>query len=270
MRTICSLPPRFQFTPLREGRRLIWNLLCGFPHFNSRPSARGDAARCTQLYCEFFISIHAPPRGATREAALMLANSFISIHAPPRGATSSSCEPMRSAEFQFTPLREGRQVKNARDAVARLISIHAPPRGATGSSSPLVFLFPFQFTPLREGRLICAIDKPYRVLYFNSRPSARGDFPFSWPFSAFRISIHAPPRGATALYGYNVFYQPFQFTPLREGRLASATCRMRSVYFNSRPSARGDAQRQPRTAGRGQFQFTPLREGRPADALALR
>ena len=33
--------------------------------------------------------------------------------------------------FQFTPLREGRQVKNARDAVARLISIHAPPRGAT-------------------------------------------------------------------------------------------------------------------------------------------
>ena len=54
----------------------------------------------------------------------------------------------------------------------------------------------FQFTPLREGRrarFLCA--------------------------SGTRISIHAPPRGATAL--------------LEEGEKSND-------YFNSRPSARGD------------------------------
>ena len=33
------------------------------------------------------ISIHAPPRGATRLAGCVENRAFISIHAPPRGAT---------------------------------------------------------------------------------------------------------------------------------------------------------------------------------------
>ena len=43
------------------------------------------------------------------------------------------------------------------------------------------------------------ISPEYRSPYFNSRPSARGDGPgLIWkPFGS-RISIHAPPRGATA------------------------------------------------------------------------
>ena len=79
----------------------------------------------------------------------------------------------------------------------------------------------FQFTPLREGRR----ETPLIVLYmvnFNSRPSARGDVPLhfqqnailKFQFTPLRegrhdgvrlvlavrpISIHAPPRGATAL-----------------------------------------------------------------------
>ena len=32
----------FQFTPLREGRRAMAGRSCAKPHFNSRPSARGD------------------------------------------------------------------------------------------------------------------------------------------------------------------------------------------------------------------------------------
>ena len=40
---LCAL--RFQFTPLREGRRTLPKLLCiAGTYFNSRPSARGDAA----------------------------------------------------------------------------------------------------------------------------------------------------------------------------------------------------------------------------------
>ena len=39
---------QFQFTPLREGRLLFFRQDLGFCHFNSRPSARGDARRKKQ------------------------------------------------------------------------------------------------------------------------------------------------------------------------------------------------------------------------------
>ncbi len=78
---------RFQFTPLREGRReLSQHLTYDFisihapprgatphnrlyfrhhPHFNSRPSARGDGNVRVIATPHIRISIHAPPRGAT-------------------------------------------------------------------------------------------------------------------------------------------------------------------------------------------------------------
>ncbi len=56
------------------------------------------------------------------------------------------------------------------------------------------------------------------------------------------ISIHAPPRGAT-----------------HDGR--ESCC---AEYFNSRPSARGDAKRDGEKKEHIVFQFTPLREGRHA------
>ena len=56
---------RFQFTPLREGRRAGLHRACKLPfHFNSRPSARGDD-RLNEEFGFVLISIHAPPRGAT-------------------------------------------------------------------------------------------------------------------------------------------------------------------------------------------------------------
>ena len=124
-------PARFQFTPLREGRPDGMLRRAGWAHFNSRPSARGDASCTLQIVSltrfQFTplregrlsrytfdndlpdISIHAPPRGATQAVAALIGVSIISIHAPPRGAT---------------PVHQigGGQL---------LISIHAPPRGAT-------------------------------------------------------------------------------------------------------------------------------------------
>ena len=99
------------------------------------------------------------------------------------------------------------------------------------------------------------------------------------------ISIHAPPRGATYDDGTRVLKSYlFQFTPLREGRLLFTMCIISPVYFNSRPSARGDGLQiivisaityfNSRPSARGDlgrradsyiictFQFTPLREGR--------
>ena len=142
------------------------------------------------------------------------------------------------------------------------ISIHAPPRGATGKTQPHVEHCRFQFTPLREGRL------RWRRLasstnHFNSRPSARGDRRFLddlqkqqisihapprgatvhhiVPIEERPISIHAPPRGATAGADGNFHHSLFQFTPLREGRPAFRQNGAALLYFNSRPSARGDA-----------------------------
>ena len=164
----------FQFTPLREGRRVWRKQRRSRPDFNSRPSARGDdSGDAVQIYD--LISIHAPPRGATghEERIGGLRDDFnsrpsargdtlvekvkklpdISIHAPPRGATHCLCFLRPQYSFQFTPLREGRPDCAGTRRLRKRISIHAPPRGATR---------------FRGGT-------PQRPSYFNSRPSARGD-----------------------------------------------------------------------------------------------
>ena len=79
-------------------------------------------------------------------------------------------------------------------------------------------IWQFQFTPLREGRRAAAAQSS----------------------AAVNISIHAPPRGATAWRVWMNYYPTFQFTPLREGR--------RVAIAGLLP-----------VSG---FQFTPLREGR--------
>ena len=143
-------------------------------YFNSRPSARGDREH-PQHHQEQQISIHAPPRGATRPfRGREVLFRRISIHAPPRGATSRRPGVRASGKFQFTPLREGRRTAALHAAIAAL----------------------FQFTPLREGRR--RYYALYRIrIHFNSRPSARGD----------------PPKAKKHLISGR-----FQFTPLREGR----------------------------------------------------
>ncbi len=121
--------------------------------------------------------------------------------------------------FQFTPLREGR---------------HGHEKGKEEKTI-------FQFTPLREGRPDQHHQPTSTISYFNSRPSARGDTTKGRSHNDASISIHAPPRGATAFKSNMEGNNIFQFTPLREGR-------PRIDYCNS--------VKKP-------FQFTPLREGRP-------
>ena len=165
----------FQFTPLREGRRLTLPLRPGRRYFNSRPSARGDFRAEVTADSGHRISIHAPPRGATQEESASFSIDNISIHAPPRGATRDGIMLADQVVFQFTPLREGRLFT-----------------ACVGDTGIL-----FQFTPLREGR-----------------------------------------RGA---FRHDDWSERFQFTPLREGRQDVERVLQEAKYFNSRPSARGDA-----------------------------
>ena len=232
-------------------------------NFNSRPSARGDA-RDLIISSSSSISIHAPPRGATLIFLLGKNGCEISIHAPPRGATL----PVPAAEetvnyFNSRPSARGdfgawqcgyivpdfNSRPSARgDACGSKyrpqhpISIHAPPRGATEDAGEwLKVETEFQFTPLREGRLRRA--KPgekAEAISIHAPPRGATDCITIGAIGS-RISIHAPPRGATPCRGYKARTRAFQFTPLREGRLASAIRKSPGRYFNSRPSARGDA-----------------------------
>ena len=234
----------FQFTPLREGRHPRRRHARRHPYFNSRPSARGDVQRPAKVALRPAISIHAPPRGATRK---------------------KDQKNLEKALFQFTPLREGRRPFRGREVLFRRISIHAPPRGATKESrraSPVALQF--QFTPLREGRLDGGeIRLTAEAFQFTPlREGRRSDQ--EQPSGGNSISIHAPPRGATTPP------EAVEATPAisihAPPRGATATWRKSScsrTYFISRPSARGD-EIVPRKLARWlRFQFTPLREGRP-------
>ena len=100
--------------------------------------------------------------------------THISIHAPPRGATL-----FVQAVYQ-----------------CQFISIHAPPRGATKRGFALPPADGFQFTPLREGRRDPHTLK-LRFVGFQFTPLREGRLELSVAVNRFRISIHAPPRGAT-------------------------------------------------------------------------
>ena len=101
----------FQFTPLREGRRRNGEHAVGGKNFNSRPSARGDSIpRRERGVC--FISIHAPPRGATwTDCAAVLPKHHFNSRPSARGDSLSTNDIIYVEVFQFTPLREGRQQK---------------------------------------------------------------------------------------------------------------------------------------------------------------
>ena len=198
----CTSGHLFQFTPLREGRRPF--VLCpsvdllisihapprgatrpaghrqvNVAYFNSRPSARGDSPDTTTGR-DNHISIHAPPRGATEWADFTGDFFRISIHAPPRGATAGRID----APGFFD------------------ISIHAPPRGATGTGGRTASaLDDFNSRPSARGDAQGDSARAEHCVHFNSRPSARGDRYGSIDGNTIKISIHAPPRGATGKRG---------------------------------------------------------------------
>ena len=78
----------FQFTPLREGRRYFDSVPHKETKFQFTPLREGRPCRFACCFLAFCISIHAPPRGATRHIRRQTRHIHISIHAPPRGATN--------------------------------------------------------------------------------------------------------------------------------------------------------------------------------------
>ena len=98
------------------------------------------------------ISIPAPARGATK--AYILADVRYQFQFPPlREGRQETGQPLRvHGIFQFPPLREGRLWASRKVSKAFSISIPAPARGATAEFSSFMAGIIFQFPPLREGR----------------------------------------------------------------------------------------------------------------------
>ena len=212
----------------------------GWAHFNSRPSARGDAS-CT-LQIVSLTRFQFTPLREGRLSRYTFDNDLpdISIHAPPRGATMLS-EQQHPLSWHFNSRPSARGDSGGGRADWRKHYFNSRP-SARGDASPP--------------------DRWRSASYFNSRPSARGDAMMPFSYMNFAISIHAPPRGATLhekrgkLSGLISIHAPprgatmtrigaglwgqFQFTPLREGRRGASGKTAAGCYFNSRPSARGD------------------------------
>ena len=136
MARICRTPSSFQFTPLREGRRRTETNFFIVMNFNSRPSARGDRKKVAirQHDCNF----NSRPSARGDSDIKRLYNAFsISIHAPPRGATRTQFPHWSSVNFNSRPSARG-DLNSGDATMSAFISIHAPPRGATEADAEVV------------------------------------------------------------------------------------------------------------------------------------
>ena len=144
------------------------------PNFNSRPSARGDAnGRRSRILRSDFNS-RPSARGDEAAAQEIMKGKPISIHAPPRGATGNAASDAGSDQFQFTPLREGRRLTTLTLMTIAHFNSRPSARGDIIDPRRSKVRLAFQFTPLREGRPELGFRKECSD-DFNSRPSARGD-----------------------------------------------------------------------------------------------
>ena len=121
----------FQFPPLREGRRFGRPLRAATCTFQFPPLREGRPARRQEEPLDGQIFQFPPLReGRLNGHNISGVFPYISIPAPPRGATADRANHYLAASFQFPPLREGRRGFASCGRNIQRISIPAPPRGA--------------------------------------------------------------------------------------------------------------------------------------------
>ena len=170
-------------------------------------------------YCNYyFISIHAPAKGATRHthASILLAafqstlprrerhflsrsrcaSSRISIHAPAKGATDADID----------------------EYFHKLISIHAPAKGATHCFLASTPSYSFQSTlPRRERLLSTTVSDGMYYISIHAPAKGATEAVFLFIHIHINISIHAPAKGATRIEHIKSGEVRFQSTlPRRE------------------------------------------------------
>ena len=145
-------------------------------YFNPRSHERSDlVTRCVLLQL-YYISIHAPTRGATAASVMREESSQFQSTLPREERLLELALILIACVFQSTLPREERLTDANVQLYAKSISIHAPTRGAT---------LAVEFFQVRQSE------------NFNPRSHERSDKHQRLIFTQDHISIHAPTRGAT-------------------------------------------------------------------------
>ena len=120
----------FQSTLPREERLCMFRHATPYPHFNPRSHERSDHYGVISLV-EFFISIHAPTRGATVLSLLIIRLNLFQSTLPREERQCIPFQGSMTLTFQSTLPREERRFTTLWQGRNYNISIHAPTRGAT-------------------------------------------------------------------------------------------------------------------------------------------
>ena len=175
-----------------------WTLLSLVRCFNPRTREGCDRQSGPDQHTDNLVSIHAPARGATQRATLMILRNEVSIHAPARGATRFLVAGCWHGGGFNPRTREGCDTfAGICEQLAKIVSIHAPARGATRSCGRRV-TGTSSFNPrTRVGcDLFCVMYMRF-VFSFNPRTRVGCDPSPDEVQRYCDVSIHAPAWGAT-------------------------------------------------------------------------
>ena len=121
------------------------------------------------------ISIHAPPRGATRRHPPSCpTHTYFNSRPSARGDKTGKTSRTRQRHFNSRPSARGDGAWRVLGLLESHFNSRPSARGDGFSVRREVVVLLFQFTPLREGRQLTS-QPTSTISYFNSRPSARGD-----------------------------------------------------------------------------------------------
>ena len=127
----CIPLAQFQSTlPRRERPSSMFDIIsCG--HFNPRSREGSDLNAAVKSSGSNFNFNPRSREGSDNDAIVTIFNFYISIHAPAKGATWATSGQGRPTSFQSTLPRRERHTSDFRGCMRLLISIHAPAKGAT-------------------------------------------------------------------------------------------------------------------------------------------
>ena len=200
------------------------------------------------------VSIHAPTRGATKQAVfLLLRQKFQSTH--PRGVRRNIGTRL-CVRSSFNPrTHEGCDLRAASLSSRLLVSIHAPTRGATQGckrepigTSVSIHAPTRGATPIiKQERMVplVSIHAPTRgatsadsrgciLVGVSIHAPTRGATSFgrvAWISN--QVSIHAPTRGATIYLDFKSYLEKFQSTHPRGVRQSASLINTKITLFQS-------------------------------------
>ena len=189
----------FQSTPLHEGRQFCRASFRRRSRFQSTPLHEGRPTSTPPT--SFRMRFQSTPLHEGRQVSFvsMPLPSPVSIHAPARGATAEAAQLARLKMFQSTPLHEGRQVPISPGEPVSPFQSTPLHEGRPVTPEEMARYMEFQSTPLHEGRLYTrqrcpACGKFQSTPLHEGRRNEAGDQGYDH-----HVSIHAPARGATSI-----------------------------------------------------------------------